>query len=502
VLCTAAEVVDGVLNKTIRIAPGSWHIHVYTFRNYSISPGGVQPAGLEDVGNHEALTGHGGTDLSVEAWRQYDAGITVTPLIDSASDWTIAPEMFAVKFPPGVDAADLSIAATSAKTWNLSVMHTDHYSPSSWASVSDASLDGGPGNVGPFTVSIDRGQLGQGLNVAVLDIVVTDPGDKKQLGIIVEGPAPNSYQQAGSWGTQGRGDSQFNGPAGVDLKGNDQVYVVDSGNSRVQIFSPDGAYTGQFGTPGTGDGQLGAPWGVVIGPSGNCYIGDSGNNRIQKFSPANVALGWWGMDTGGGTGWHAVGSGETSYWGTADGEFNFPSGVAAGKSGHVYVCDTWNHRVQQFDDTGTHIRSWGSAGTGVADFAAPLGITVGPRGDVYVADTGNCRIKKYTDDGQLLTMWGGSGTGPGQFLGNGETTGAMDVTCDSSGYVYATDAQNGRVQKFNADANFVTAFGSYGNGPQQFVDPSGIAVDRYGKVYIADTGNNRVQVWMPIIAAN
>lgn len=76
----------------------------------------------------------------------------------------------------------------------------------------------------------------------------------------------------------------FFGPRGVAVL-NEEIYVTDTGNERVQVFGKDGTFLRAFGGFGTGTGQLQEPTGIAIGPDGNVYVADSGNGRIVVFSP-------------------------------------------------------------------------------------------------------------------------------------------------------------------------------------------------------------------------
>ena len=81
--------------------------------------------------------------------------------------------------------------------------------------------------------------------------------------------------------------------------------------------------------------------------------------------------------------------------GSADGEFDFLSGVAVGPDGNVYVLDTNNNRIQKFTSEGQFVSKWGSVGEGDGEFFSPMGVAVGSDGSVYVADSGNDRIQKF-----------------------------------------------------------------------------------------------------------
>jgi tripartite motif-containing protein 71 len=228
---------------------------------------------------------------------------------------------------------------------------------------------------------------------------------------------------------------------------------------------------------------------------------------------------------------------EWGNFGTGDGEFIAPQGVAVDGSGNVYVADCDNPRIQKFDSGGGYFAQWGTSGSGNGQFASPIGVAVDAGGNVYVADNNNHRIQKFTSDGTYLTQWGSEGTGDGQFnhpcgvavgpsgsvyvtdrhnyriqkfsssgtyltqwsAGDGWAECPQGVAVDASGnavYVAVggntiTGAQ--RIQKFTSDGTFLTQWGTYGSGNGQFSCPQGVAVDGSGNVYVADTNNHRIQ---------
>jgi len=295
----------------------------------------------------------------------------------------------------------------------------------------------------------------------------------------------NEYVFFRKWGSGGTGDGQFYIPYGthvgssdivvgssgiaVDSSGN--VYVADSGNTRVQKFDSNGKFITQWGYYGDGDGQFSDPEGIAVDSSGNVYVADSDRDRIQKFDSNGKFITKWGSG------------------GTGDGQFSDPQGIAVDSSGNVYVVDYFNNRIQKFDSNGKFITKWGSTGTGDGQFVNPSDISVDSSGNVYVADNLNDRIQKFDSNGKFITKWGSTGTGDGQFRT------LQGIAVDSSGNVYVVDYGNDRIQKFDSNGKFITKWGSQGSGDGQFNRPFGITVDSYGNVYVADPGNNRVQVF-------
>ncbi len=233
-------------------------------------------------------------------------------------------------------------------------------------------------------------------------------------------------------------------------------------------------------------------------------------------------------------------------FGTGDGQFSYPFGVAVDASGNVFVADTSNTRVQKFDNAGAFVTKWGSPGTGDGEFhqtfgpaidgsgnvfvvdedlsygtiariqkfdnggafltkwgtvgggdgqfTYPRGIGVDGSGNVYVADSANARIQKFDGSGTFLAKWGGSGSGDGQFY-SGQLDSPSGVAVDGSGNVFAVDRGNARIQKFTDTGTFLTKWGSFGTGDGQFEHPFGIAVDGNGNVFVADGGNSRIQMF-------
>ena len=137
----------------------------------------------------------------------------------------------------------------------------------------------------------------------------------------------------------GTGDGNFTSPSGVAVDSTGDVYVADSGNSRIQKFTPTGSFITKWGSLGTGDGQFGATTtttlDLAIGSSDNVIVVDPTNNRVQKFRPIGTFITKWGTA------------------GSGNGQFTLPSGVAISSADEVYVVDSGNSRVERFHETDT-----------------------------------------------------------------------------------------------------------------------------------------------------
>ena len=139
------------------------------------------------------------------------------------------------------------------------------------------------------------------------------------------------------WGTPGSADGEIDRPSGLAFDQDDRLYVVDSRNHRVQVFTKDGKFLFNWGGYGAGPGQFDTPWGIDIDRDGAVYVADWRNDRIQKFAADGRFL----MQFGGS--------------GDGPGEFNRPTGVAVDREGIIYVADYKNDRLQVFDAEGGFI---------------------------------------------------------------------------------------------------------------------------------------------------
>src|SRR5437870_10537969 len=121
---------------------------------------------------------------------------------------------------------------------------------------------------------------------------------------------------------------------------------------------------------------------------------------------------------------------------------------------------------------------------------APAGIVVDAEGNVYVSDYALDRLVKFGPDGTVLAQWGSSGSALGQF------NSPFGVALDEHNTLYVVDQLNNRVQRFGPDGRPMAAWGAAGAGAADLRTPFGIAVAvGGGRVYVADFGNGRVQVY-------
>lgn len=310
------------------------------------------------------------------------------------------------------------------------------------------------------------------------NVYVADQGNERVQEFDASG-AGVSFTRA--WGSVGSGDAQFHSPEGLAIGSGGHVYVADYGNGRMQEFTDTGTFVRVFGhRAGTGDGELGSPFDAAVGPGGDVYVADTGNDRIQQFDSSGNFIRQWGTN------------------GTLDGEFSLLQGIAVDSSGHVYAVDSGNNRIQEFSSTGVFIRKWGAnggdgtPGTGNGEFTGAIDVAVGPSGHVYVAEGPNNRVQEFTDTGVFVRRWGANGGDGTAGSGNGEFQYAYGIATDAAGHVFVADINNNRIQEFTASGAFIRKWGTAGTGPGQF-RPGGVATDSSGNVYVTDEDNDRIQ---------
>jgi sugar lactone lactonase YvrE len=170
------------------------------------------------------------------------------------------------------------------------------------------------------------------------------------------------------------------------------------------------------------------------------------------------------------------------------GKFLFPHGMTIDKDDHIWVADGHvghgiGDDVLEFDPNGKVLRILGKpgiAGAGHDTFHEPNAVLIAPDGDIFVSDghdfgaAHNARVVKLDPDGKFILQWGAHGSGPGQF----EMPHALAM--DSQGRLFVADRGNNRVQIFDQNGRFIASW-------SQFSRPSGIFIDAHDVLYVTDS---------------
>ncbi len=262
------------------------------------------------------------------------------------------------------------------------------------------------------------------------NVYVLDPGNAG-MGCLLDPGQPRVlvYDSTGTflseWGTPGSAPGQLQCPGSMAIDGEDNLYIADSANHRVQKLSTTGTFITAWGSFGSGQAQFDSPGGIAVDRNaGRVYVAETGNDRVQAFDMAGNWLATLGEP------------------GRGEGQLNNPAGVAVDTSANVYVSDTGNNRVHVFDSTGDYLATWGEPGNGDGQFQFPTGIAIDEQNRVYVTDQNNHRVQVFDTDGAYLASFGNTQAGDGHLQ---EPCG---LAFDDDDGIYVASFTDNRVQLF------------------------------------------------------
>jgi len=314
-------------------------------------------------------------------------------------------------------------------------------------------------------------------------------------------------------------------PGSVAVDGSGNLYIADTGNNRIRRMAALSgiistvAGKGESGFSGDGGpattATLAAPFGVALDSAGNLYIADSRNNRVRKIVAGTGII---STIAGNGTRGFSGDGGPATAAGLLD-----PEGLVVDAIGNVYVADTQNNRIRKIT-VGSGIIST-VVGNGMSEFSGdggpataaglfnPGGVAVDTAENLYIADSVNSRIRKVAASTGIISTVAGTGGGcggppnPPCGYGGPATNTALSlphgVAVDTSGNLYVADSWGERVGKIGAGSTTILlvagnsnpAFSGDGTPATAAAlsNPTDVAVDSSGSVYIADSGNNRIR---------
>ncbi|WP_421899408.1 hypothetical protein [Maridesulfovibrio sp.] len=341
--------------------------------------------------------------------------------------------------------------------------------------------------------------------------------DRKEGQIVVfdsKGHLKNRFAESG------RDDGELRSPSSIAISPEGYVVVADTGNDRIAVFAQDGSFKKNFGEASSKPGQLNNPVAVAIDKFGFVYVAEEGTKRVQVFSSRGIFL--WAIqlpekpkdialdparniyvlvpkvgkvfifDPKG----KEIGSVACTANGDDFGEDAI--GLSVDKRGDIYISEDEDQSVKKFDKTGRLLISFGSEGEGRGQFDDPAGLACINSETVFVADTGNERIQSFNISGSSKKEMVPVTVSPPMIVFekeilSGEDITALHVTPEKK--LYAVNSKEGQIH-LRGSADSIT-WGDSGNDPGEFRKPQGLAVAKSGNVYVADTGNNRIQLLNP-----
>jgi len=356
-------------------------------------------------------------------------------------------------------------------------------------------------------------------------------------------PAPGTTTQsltsvllAGSYGDRSGGvgnenAAQFDWMGGIAVDNADNVYVTQPSQGTIRKITSTGMVSTLAGTVGT-TGNVDAPgaaarfsfpWGLAIDGSGHLYVADFNNNSIRKISPTGIVTTvsatvgspqYIAADDVGKVYKINLGSSRISETGA---RLDSIAGIAVDKSGNVFLADSNDHTIHRVSPSGTMSLLAGSSGVegntdglgSAARFRNPQGLATDSDGNVYVADSGNNMIRKISPSGSVSTLAGAT-YWPLVGMADGAGTVAQfrnptSVATDSVGNIYVADSGNFTVRKISPGGQVTTLAGTaHVMGTKDGTTASiqlhrlkGVTAGSNGNLYVADGGDHTVRQVTP-----
>ncbi len=259
----------------------------------------------------------------------------------------------------------------------------------------------------------------------------------------------------------------LNLPYGIAVCDNDDIVVAECSAHCITILNKEGEKLKSFGTEGTKEGQFTYPHGVAISNDGHILVTDK--YQLQKLTTDGICV-------------KSVGSSERD----KKLQFNSPSGIVVHRAtGHIYVADLFNDRIQAFNIDLTFSHTITPSDN--KQFQTPCDVALDNEGYLYVAEYRNNCITKLTTKGQYINTFGSYGHDTGQL----SLPTSLTI---NNGLVYVSEYGNSRISIFDTNGTFLRCFGKRGSGEGEFNRPHGITTDNLGNLYISDTSNDRITV--------
>ncbi len=297
------------------------------------------------------------------------------------------------------------------------------------------------------------------------------PQPKSQMNPFAE--LPIGYRQLLEWDVASAPSGQDNGVQGIATDNQGEVYVADAEGRRALVYSSEGKLLRTVEPDARHPKILQRPFALLFDRRGRLYVTDYDQDQVQVFTTEGRFLFAWGRQ------------------GTGKGQFRAPVGIDQDRAGSIYVVEFYGMRVQKFTPQGKFVLTWGSEApwgkpAPPEQLLYPSGLAVGPDGNIYVTDSGHDRIKVFSPEGKFIKEWGVKGIKPG------DLNAAQGLSFDSDGRIHEADAANHRVQMFTLEGRFLGQWYLPNAGNLKVWSPANLRAVSSQVLYVSDVAENKI----------
>ena len=475
----------------ITTQPASQTVATGTTVTFTVAASGTPAPTYQWQFNGINISGATGTSLTLTNVTTVNAGTYQVVVTNSAGSATSNGAVLTVNSAPVITTqpANQTVAAGTSATFTVAATGTGPLSYQ-W-DLNDFAIIGAT----KTSYTVADAQIG---NAGVYSVTVSNSAgstNSAMVTLLVDANNSTAYLQY---------------PTGIVCDNAGNLYVVDAvqnvvekiAGGQISILAGASGITGARDRTGT-SAQFNQPTGITMSPLGNIVVADSGNSTIREVTPAGVVTTLAGS---------AFAQGNVDGIGLAA-EFNKPTGVASDTAGDLFVADVYADTIRKITAVGAMVTTF--AGTNMvagatnatgsaALFSEPTGVAMDAAGNIYVADAFNDLIREITPAGAVKTLAGKAGVAG---YADGTGTNALfnqpsGIAVDLTGNIYVADTGNSLIRKITTVGVVSTIAGTptvvgLKDGPVangvEFSQPHGLCIDAGGNIYVADTGNGVIR---------
>jgi len=282
------------------------------------------------------------------------------------------------------------------------------------------------------------------------------------------------------FGSDGKGSGEFNMPTDIAVNSKGDIFICDTKNNRVCVYNSNCEYVKSIGNAGVMN--LKEPYGVCSDTTDNIYVADTGNSRIIKFDPSGRFL----MEL-----YSTVKLGQPK---DPNNSLKMPYDIAVTHDGRIFVVDLSN-RLLVYEPTGVCSQKLGGKGSGMSNFDVPSRVVVTAHDPserqyyIYVADSYNSRVTKFNNE--FKTIYEIKDKGMFQYIRDPR---GLAMLPNKS--IILTDCGSMPIAAFSSQGVLEGSGGSFGTGRGKILSPGGVAVDvQRKKIYVSDALQNKIMVY-------